>query len=214
MRSTLALRQIYRSMTIANYITILRIMLIPVFAILAWLYGQSVLRSEPIEYLRYLALAVFTIAAAGDALDGYIARKLNQRTKLGAYLDPVADKFLMFAAIILLSWVPWGENDWQIPSWFAWMVIIRDLSIGTAVAIIYLLNQKVIIRVNICSKLNTIAQLFTIGWVMLKLISISPIYPTMVCAFLILLSSYHYTLESIRQLIEDAPRCAKPADLD
>lgn len=193
-------------MTLANYITIIRILLIPVFSVFAWLYGQSVIASEPHEPYRYLALVIFTIAAAGDALDGYVARRLKQRTKLGSYLDPIADKFLIFSAIILLSWVPWGANDWQIPVWFAWMVIIRDLSIGIAVAIIYLLNRKVIFRVNISSKLNTIAQLFTIGWVMLKIVPFSPVYPTMVCAFLILMSSYQYTLETIRQVIEEAPK--------
>lgn len=199
-------------MTLANYITIIRILLIPVFSIFAWLYGQSVLASDPHESYRYIALVVFTLAAAGDALDGYVARRMKQRTKLGAYLDPIADKFLMFSAIVLLSWVPWGENDWHIPSWFVWMVIIRDLSIGTAVAIIYLLNHKVIFRVNISSKLNTIAQLFTIGWVMLKIVPFSPVYPTMVCAFLILMSSFQYTLETIRQLIEQPTRRSDIAD--
>jgi len=115
-------------MTLANYITFIRILLIPVFSILAWLYGQSVLAGSPNELYRYSALFTFVIAAAGDALDGYVARKYDQRTKLGAYLDPIADKFLMFSAILLLSWVPWGENDWQIPAWFAWMVNIRRWS--------------------------------------------------------------------------------------
>ncbi len=158
-------------MTLANYITIFRIFLIPVFAILAWAYGQSVLADAPIEFYRYTALIVFAVAAASDALDGYVARKYDQSTRLGSYLDPIADKFLLFSAIIILSWVPWGGNDWQIPVWFAWMVIIRDLSIGTAVAMIYLLNHHVIMRVNISSKLNTIANFITIGWVMLKNLS-------------------------------------------
>jgi len=195
-------------MTLANYITIFRIFLIPVFAILAWAYGQSVLAGAPTELYRYAALVVFTVAAASDALDGYVARKYNQNTRLGSYLDPIADKFLLFSAIIILSWVPWGGNDWQIPVWFAWMVIIRDLSIGTAVAMIYLLNHRVIMRINISSKLNTIANFFTIGWVMLKIVPISPIYPTMVSALFILLSSYQYTMETIRQLCEEKPEAS------
>ena len=192
-------------MTAANYISIGRICLIPVFATFAWLYGQSVLANAPIEPYRYLAMCAFTVAAAADGLDGYVARKMNQLTKLGAYLDAIADKFLMFSAILLLSWVPWGENDWRIPLWFAWMVIIRDLSIGTAVAIIYALNRKVIFRVNISSKINTIAQLSTLGWVMLKIVPFSPVYPTMLCALLILLSSYQYTMETIKQLCLEGP---------
>ena len=194
-------------MTAANYISIFRILLIPVFSILAWAYGQSVLAGSPVESYRYLAMVAFAVAAAGDALDGYVARKFNQRSKLGAYLDAIADKFLMFSAIILLSWVPWGENEWKIPTWFAWMVIIRDLSIGTAVAIIYLLNHKVEMRVNLSSKINTIVQLSTLGWVMLKIVPFSPLYPTMVCALFILLSSYQYTVETIRQLCEKPRPC-------
>jgi len=192
-------------MTTANYISIIRILLIPVFSILAWAYGQSVLANEPVEMYRYLAIATFFIAATSDALDGYIARKYSHCSKLGAYLDAIADKFLMFSAIILLAWVPWGQNDWQIPSWFVWMVILRDLSIGTAVALIYMNNQKVIMRVNKFSKLNTIALFITIGWVMLKLIPLSPVYPTMVCAILIILSSYQYTIETIRQICTEGP---------
>ena len=195
-------------MTLANYITTFRIFLIPVFAILAWAYGQSVLSGAPTEAFRYAAMVVFTIAAASDALDGYIARKYDQITRLGSYLDAIADKFLLFAAIIILSWVPWGGDDWQIPVWFAWMVIIRDLSIGSAVAIIYLLNHRVIMRINISSKLNTIANFVTIGWVMLKIIPISPLYPTMVSALFILLSSYQYTMETIRQLCEEKPEAS------
>lgn len=189
-------------MSLANYITIIRLLLIPVFTIFAWLYGQSVLHHEPLEIYRYIALLIFATAAGSDAIDGYIARKYNHCTKLGAYLDAIADKFLMFAAIILLSWVPWGEDDWHIPVWFAWMVIIRDLTIGMAVAFIYLLNQKVIMRVNLPSKLNTIAQLITVCWVMLKIIPIPPLYPTLVCALFILLSSYAYVKEMISQTLE------------
>lgn len=189
-------------MSVANYITITRILMIPVFATCAWLYGQSVLDSAPIEIYRYLALVIFALAASGDALDGYIARKYNQVTKLGSYLDPIADKFLIFSAIVILSWVPWGADGWQIPSWFVWMIIIRDLSIGTAVAFIYLLNRKVIMRVNLPSKLNTVAQLFTVSWVMLKIAPFSPLYLIMLCALMILLSSYKYVMETLRQIIE------------
>ena len=189
-------------MTFANYITIVRILIIPVYAWFAWAYGESVLAGEPNETLRWTALTVFIIAAVGDAVDGYVARKFNQHTKLGAFLDPIADKFLILAAIIVLSRVPWGSGDWILPIWYFWMVLIRDLSIGFAVGVIKFFNKKVLIHVNLPSKLNTIAQLFTVGWVMLKWVPIAPIYPTMVCAALILLSSYAYVRETIYQLYE------------
>jgi len=187
-------------MTIANYITCCRIILIPIFGVTAWMYGESVLEGAPQEHFRWIALLAFSISAIGDALDGHIARKFNQKTKLGAYLDPIADKFLLLTGVIVLSRVPWGADDWIIPAWFAWMVIIRDLSIGSAVAIIYFFNKKVLIQVNKASKINTIVQLFTFGWVMLKWVPFSPLYPSLVCAVMVLISSYVYVLETCKQL--------------
>lgn len=192
-----------KQMTIANYITIGRILLIPVFVLFAWIYGQSVLDKTPMEFYRAVAIIAFAFAGIGDWLDGFVARRWNQQSRLGSFLDPIADKFLIFSGIMLLSWVPWGENDWKIPVWYAWMAVLRDLSIATAVALIYAFNKKVVMRVNFFSKLNTVAQLVMLGWVMLKIVPFSPVYPTYICAALILLSSYSYTMETIRQISID-----------
>ena len=85
-------------MTTANKITILRILLIPFFVFEALYYV-----SDGHELHRLLAILSFAVAAICDGVDGYIARRYNQRSELGAILDPLADKLLLVSGIILLS---------------------------------------------------------------------------------------------------------------
>src|SRR5215831_16670322 len=73
---------IFSVMTTANKITVARILLIPVFVTLAIYYGESIQRGEPLEWLRFSAIVVFLVAAASDGLDGYVARRYNQRSPL------------------------------------------------------------------------------------------------------------------------------------
>ena len=90
-------------MTTANKITIGRIMMIPFFVLMALYYGRSVSRGQPEEWMRASAIAIFVIAAASDGIDGYIARRYNQMSRLGTVLDPIADKGLLLAGVITLS---------------------------------------------------------------------------------------------------------------
>ena len=116
-------------MTTANKITIVRILLIPAFVTMAIYYGQSVQRGEPQEWQRYAAIIIFLVAAVSDGLDGYIARRYNQRSTLGVILDPIADKGLLLSGIITLSISNWSESNpelRQFPVWFPVLVITRD----------------------------------------------------------------------------------------
>jgi cardiolipin synthase (CMP-forming) len=96
--------------TLANGLTALRIALAPVFLVLY------------VEGDRMRALAAFVAAAATDVLDGLVARALGQHTRLGAYLDPVADKFLAACALIALA------ATGRLPWWFPALVVSRDLA--------------------------------------------------------------------------------------
>lgn len=174
--------------------------LIPVFGIFAILYGQTAQTPAPNETYRYLALIAFTLSAGGDFLDGYVARKLNQKTRLGSILDPLTDKVLMLTALVTLSIVPWGTNDWIIPIWYIIMVVCRDVSIGIGCAFIVSLGQKLQVTPHWTGKATTIAQLVTIGWIMLKIIPLSPLYPTLIAAILTLWSSWAYVLNALKQL--------------
>src|SRR5260370_711461 len=116
-------------MTTANKITVVRILMIPAFVTMAIYYGQSIQRGAPLEWQRFTAIAIFLIAAVSDGLDGYVARRYNQRSSLGVILDPIADKGLLLSGIITLSISSWSEIDpdyGRFPAWFPVLVISRD----------------------------------------------------------------------------------------
>lgn len=113
------------ALTIANQITLVRMLLIPAFVILV-LYGQ----------LGW-ALTTFLVAGVTDALDGLIARRAGQQTTLGAWLDPMADKLLLLSAFIVLSMPDHGLTD-RIPAWLTILVISRDVAIVLTVTVVNL----------------------------------------------------------------------------
>jgi cardiolipin synthase len=119
-------------MTTANKITIVRIAMIPAFVLMAIYYGQSIQRHAPEEWQRFTAIVIFLVAAISDGLDGYVARRYNQRSALGVILDPIADKGLLLSGIITLSISNWNETDpnyGRFPLWFPVLVITRDVVI-------------------------------------------------------------------------------------
>ncbi len=104
-------------LTLPNALTLLRILAIPFFAIAVW-YGH-----------HWQAFALFAAAGFTDLLDGLIARTFNQRSDLGALMDPAADKLLMTTAFILMAWRTDGMIA-PIPVWVAILAITRDLVIS------------------------------------------------------------------------------------
>src|SRR5215204_2390455 len=108
-------------MTTANKITILRILLIPFFVVQVLYYVKA-----GHELHRLLAILCFAIASVLDGVDGYIARHYNQRSELGAILDPLADKLLLVSAVVVLSFdhEPYLET---IPLWLTGIIIGRDV---------------------------------------------------------------------------------------
>src|SRR6476469_11092859 len=127
-------------MTTANKITVVRILMIPAFVTMAIYYGESIQRGQPLEWQRFAAIAIFLLAAVSDGLDGYIARRYNQRSKLGVILDPIADKGLLLAGIITLSVSNW---DYEFPLWFPVLVLARDLIVVSGAGVLYFLNGTV-----------------------------------------------------------------------
>ena len=102
-----------------NRITFARILLIPLF-VLALIQARE---GQPA--FRWVALGLLLTVCAGDALDGYLARKLHSRSRLGAFLDPLADKLLMTSGYVLMATIFWPEP--KIPKWVAVIVISRDV---------------------------------------------------------------------------------------
>ncbi len=139
-------------MNTANAITILRILLVPLFIILL-IYN----------HLGY-ALVIFLIAAFTDALDGFIARAFNQKTVLGSYLDPAADKVLLISAYLTLA-----LKDF-LPSWLTVIVISRDIIIIVGIMVLFFLDKKPDKRFpTFLSKVTTCFQIMTIFCVLFTL---------------------------------------------
>lgn len=126
---------------VPNILTITRLLLTPLFVIL-------LIRDQ-----LTAALMIFFLAGISDGLDGLIARWFNQRTVLGAYLDPVADKVLLMSSYICLAILE------IIPAWLTVIVLSRDILIVIGIAIFTLTEKKVRIRPSLISKCTTAVQL-------------------------------------------------------
>ena len=137
-----------KNLTIANQLTILRIMLIPAFVLLV-VYG----------YLG-AALLIFGTAGLTDALDGLIARRAGQRTSLGAWLDPMADKLLLVTTFVVLT-LPGLPLTNHLPLWLTVLVISRDVVIVGVVAIVNLAVGPRTFRPSIWGKATTAAFILT-----------------------------------------------------
>ena len=131
-----------------NLITIGRILLVP-FTV--WLIVSG-------AYL--LAFAVFLIAGISDGLDGFIARQYGQRTELGAYLDPLADKVLLVSIFVTLA------MQRQLPAWFAILVVSRDVMSVGAVLLARLVDKPLEMKPSLVSKVNTAGQIAIAGAVL------------------------------------------------
>ncbi|HYE00254.1 MAG TPA: CDP-alcohol phosphatidyltransferase family protein [Alphaproteobacteria bacterium] len=128
-------------MSIPNLISLGRLLLVPVAV---WLILE-----------RELAWAfwVFLVAGASDGLDGFLARLLDQRTRLGAFLDPIADKAMVVSCYITLGWADY------LPNWLVILVVSRDLLIVGAALLLMVLGQTATIKPLFVSKANTAMQL-------------------------------------------------------
>jgi cardiolipin synthase len=190
-------------MTTANKITVVRIMMIPVFVTLAMYYGESIQEGNPQDWQRFAAICVFLIAAVSDGLDGFVARRYNQRSTLGMILDPIADKGLLLSGIITLSISNWSTVDphfGKFPVWFPVLVITRDTVILVGSAVLHILNGKVRVRPSWTGKVATVLQMAAIAWVMLQLRIPPLIYLVCAAGLFTLVSGVIYVRDGVRQL--------------
>ena len=149
-------------MTTANKITILRILLIPYFVVEVLYYVKT-----GNELHRLLAICSFAVAAICDGVDGYIARRYNQRSELGAILDPLADKLLLVSGIVVLSFDqrPYLQN---VPLWLTGTIIGRDILLLAGLIVIQMTVGKVKVRPRILGKIATVLQMVIVIWILLK----------------------------------------------
>jgi CDP-diacylglycerol--glycerol-3-phosphate 3-phosphatidyltransferase len=153
--------------------------------------------------MRFTAIAIFLVAAVSDGLDGYVARRYNQRSSLGVVLDPLADKGLLLSGIITLSISNWSDIDpdyGRFPAWFPVLVISRDAVILVGAMILYLLNGRVHVKPNWTGKVATVLQMVAIGWVMLQLQFLPLLSVVIAAGAFTFISGIVYVTDGVRQL--------------
>lgn len=148
-------------MNIANKISTFRILSVPFFIACLIYYSPEK------EYLRLLALGIFSLGVISDAVDGYVARKSKQQSKAGLVLDPLGDKLLLMSAFIFLS--PISRLTLQFPLWVTLIVISRDAIILLGALVIYVVKQTIDVYPTKWGKLTTIFQMASViavllGW--------------------------------------------------
>ena len=182
-------------MNIPNSLTLLRIAMIPIFVIVFYL---------PFAWSNVLSCIIFTIAALTDLLDGYLARKLQQISPLGAFLDPVADKLMVAVVLVLLV-----ERDSSLLITLPAAVIIgREITVSALREWMAELGARSKVAVSVYGKIKTIAQMVALGILVFKesLYGI-PVYAIgmvllYVAAALTLLSMYQYLTSAWPKLRE------------
>lgn len=175
-------------LSVPNQLTFLRMGFLPFFII-------------AIRYSRYdWALALFLAAALSDALDGLLARQLNQKTRLGTFLDPIADKLLLSSAYFMLAFK--GKIAW----WLAILVLGRDVLILIAGAVILLVVGYRTFPPSIYGKLNTAFQILLVLVVLLAAVVETPamrfgrhVLVDLVAA-LTVFSGFHYSFTVVKKL--------------
>lgn len=171
-------------LSLANKLSIFRILLIPLFVASIMYYTPEK------DFLRVFAIAIFLLAIFSDALDGCIARVKGERTKLGAFLDPLADKLLLITVFVCLSIVKALPPEFKLAPWVVIIVISRDVIIVLGSVIIHMTNGKLIISPTILGKATTSVQMFTVLALLLQLKIFTPLMYTMI--FFTVLSGLDY----------------------
>ena len=149
-------------MTTPNKISIARVLIVPFFIAAFLSYGRN---GE--EFHRFLAILCFAVAAITDGVDGYIARRYNQRSELGAILDPLADKLLLVSGIVLLS-LDNAPHFERLPLWLGVTIISRDVLILLGMVVIHHTCGAVRVRPHFSGKIATVLQMTAVLWALFK----------------------------------------------
>lgn len=169
---------------IPNTLTLLRIILVPVF-VMALIYG------------RYsVAFAIFLIATLTDCLDGMIARRTGQKTPLGAFLDPLADKSILMTSFIIFAYLNW------IPKWLTIVVISRDLIVVFGWILLYIIYGAVKVDVTYTGKLAIASQfiliVYTLASINFSIIPKPSLWLYILVGLLTTYSGLHYIYRGLR----------------
>lgn len=179
-------------MNLPNWISIFRIMLVPIFI------GAIAYYTPDKDYLRFVALSIFLIAVLSDGIDGYIARTRKLKTRLGSFLDPIADKLLLSASFITLALAQNIQLQIRLPLWIPLLVISRDVILVFGSFLMYVITGDLKISPSILGKLTTVLQMITIICILLQFSHAYIIWNIM--AFFTIVSGFDYIIKGSRSL--------------
>jgi len=150
-------------MSLANKITIARILAVPLFIVSVLYYTPEK------DYLRFVALGIFCLAAVSDALDGYLARARNEITLAGQILDPLADKALLISAFICLYRVGVDFPHFRFPKWLVIALISRDVILILGSGVVHLIQREFHAAVTGWGKATTVLSMLCVITVLLQI---------------------------------------------
>lgn len=179
-------------LTLANQLTVVRILIVPFFIVTVLYYSPDK------DFLRYVALGLFAAAALLDFLDGYWARKFHQATKVGALLDPLADKILLISAFICLYKIGVLFETVRFPIWLVVAVISRDAILLLGSTVIHLMKGDITVATTFWGKWTAFLQMLAVMGILLQWkFSILTWYVIIV---FVVISGMDYILKGIKEL--------------
>jgi CDP-diacylglycerol--glycerol-3-phosphate 3-phosphatidyltransferase len=150
-------------MNFANKISTFRILSVPFFI------ASLIYYSPERDYLRFVALCIFVLGVISDAVDGYIARKSQQKSKAGLILDPLGDKLLLISAFICLYLINEFPMGIKFPLWVVLIVISRDVIIILGTVVTFIIKQDINVSPTRWGKLTTTFQMLAVIAVLMQL---------------------------------------------
>lgn len=190
-----------RPLTLPNFITLTRMAMVPFFVLAV------------ADHDFRLALWIFIIAGLTDALDGFLARRMAMRSRIGAYLDPIADKMLITVAYITLT-VPQGQAV-VIPLWLTILALFRDFVIMLVAGVLYIVENIREFPPSVLGKATTFLQVVTIGVVLLANLLPLPGWVPTACFYgsfiLVIASAFNY-IYRVSRFVEEARQARRSVE--
>jgi len=191
-----------RPLTLPNFITLTRMAMVPVFVIAVW------------DKDYRLALWIFIVAGLTDAFDGFLARRMDMRSRIGAYLDPIADKMLITVAYIALT-IPQGQAV-VIPLWLTILALFRDFVIMVVAGVLYMVEGLREFPPSPLGKATTFIQVATVAVVLMaNVFGVARWIPTacFYLSFILVIASAFNYIYRVARFVEEA-RQARQSEVE
>lgn len=187
-------------LSLANRVTIVRILGTPVFILLMVYYTIGLRQGEVVPGYRTAAFLLFLVVVVTDGLDGYLARRRKEVTTLGRILDPIADKLLMISAIVLFTRPSLPALQPQFPVWFTLLVISRDFTVVAGSFIIHFHCGSVQVSPRWSGKIATVLMMLCVGWALADWHTPTFFGLVVSAGVFTLISGIQYVMDGVRQI--------------